>query len=305
MRRSKSGWTVSTAAAVSMSLLATSPGFAQSGPNSGSSVTPPTATIRDTSGFDQQTANAFAAECTQQLDLFNFVTGALGLATQAGGLVAEAAGAIEPSGVAEAIAIGIQGGGLASSAAAFGAGATAYFRGIPDCNGSFLGGAEFIDGGIRVDGQSQFDADVGVNGRLTANSISSNSLTTTQGIAAYNGAITLGDRGLNSYYNGITIGGGEIAGAGTGGLDAETASTSAIAIGNGSAALADFSTALGNSARAVAAGGTAVGANKSGIGSRRHRGRSFQHRKWAWAARRSAPARSPAAPRPPRSARRV
>jgi hypothetical protein len=87
------------------------------------------------------------------------------------------------------------------------------------------------------------------------------------GVNAFDGALNLGytsaEGDSNSYYNGITLGGGALAGAGFGGNQASTDSASDIAIGNGSHAGDGsddgFATAIGDGAQANGAHSIAIG----------------------------------------------
>ena len=88
-----------------------------------------------------------------------------------------------------------------------------------------------------------------------------------QGISADNGAIWLGDTNGTTYSQGITLGGGALSGAGTGGLEAFTGDPTSIAIGNGASADSGSNgsddTALGTNAKADDSNSTAVGANST------------------------------------------
>jgi hypothetical protein len=96
--------------------------------------------------------------------------------------------------------------------------------------------------------------------------VNANQVHAAQGISAHGGAIFLGRLDGTSYFDGITIGGGAIAGAGFGGAEAFTGDVTAIAIGNGASAGSINSTALGTGAEASGIGGTALGATTSALG---------------------------------------
>ena len=91
-------------------------------------------------------------------------------------------------------------------------------------------------------------------------------LRTGLGISAFDNAITLGNLDGVSFESGITIGGGEFAGAGTGGAQANTNTATAIAIGNGANAEGNNATAIGTNANAVGENATALGANSNAVG---------------------------------------
>jgi trimeric autotransporter adhesin len=140
------------------------------------------------------------------------------------------------------------------------------FGGLPNCgttyNGSIVstvpkGEAGLIlkESDLYVGGEATVEGDVEVKGNVTATQV-----TATQGIAAHNGAIILGNPDMETYQEGITIGGGSISGAGIGGALAYTGHFSAIAIGNGAEAWNVNSLAFGAGAKAEAANTTAVGA---------------------------------------------
>ena len=139
------------------------------------------------------------------------------------------------------------------------------FGGLPNCGTTFNGtivssvpagqsGLTIKQGDLYVGGKATFDQDVEVRGTTTGNQFVS-----TQGIAAHNGQIILGNPDMQTYQQGITIGGGAFAGAGAGGETAFTGHFSAIAIGNGAEAWSEQSLAFGNGAVAEAAHTTAIG----------------------------------------------
>lgn len=104
------------------------------------------------------------------------------------------------------------------------------------------------------------------NSRFTGTIKADANILAQQGISAFNGGIILGNADSVSYQEGITIGGGKVAGAGKGGLDAETGDKDAVAIGNGSKAEKANDTAIGTNAHAKGGNSTAVGANTKAFG---------------------------------------
>jgi hypothetical protein len=216
----------------------------------------------------QQVALPHLATCAQQLDTIGIVTEATGLGIETVGVGAEiAAQAIPPPGnqVAEAIAIGTQVGGLVVQGVALGNQIIA--TGLPSCEEDFTGTVRVLAGGVNVSGVSIFKNDVGIDANLNVSgSVNANQVHAAQGISAHGGAIWIGDPGGLTYFSGITIGGGALSGAGTGGPLAFTGDVTAIAIGNGASAFNVNNTALGTGALAGGAGGinaTAIGANSS------------------------------------------
>ncbi|MXO63841.1 hypothetical protein [Qipengyuania oceanensis] len=87
------------------------------------------------------------------------------------------------------------------------------------------------------------------------------SLSTLSGLSAAGGGITLGDPDNTSFFYGITIGGGSIAGAGAGGDPAYAGGgVTSIAVGNGAATYSLFAGAMGEQASATGERSLAVGA---------------------------------------------
>lgn len=193
-----------------------------------------------------------------------------------------AAGALSGFGIADAVSIAFQIGEFAAEATALGfdgtantantnaAALTRTAAGLPFCDQEFAGTVKVNAGGLNVTGVSIFNNDVGIDGNLAiSGEFTANQVNTSQGISAHGGAIFLGNPDGVSFFEGITLGGGALAGAGFGGALAFTGDVSAIAIGNGASAAAVNSLALGTGANASAVGATALGQNSlaSGTGS--------------------------------------
>ncbi len=135
----------------------------------------------------------------------------------------------------------------------------------PQCNQTFTGTVLVEDGGVNVTGDSYFQGEIGVVGNLAlTGNVTSSTVTATQGISADGGSIFLGDTNLETFSDGITLGGGALSGAGDPNSDeAVTGDVDAIAIGNGANASNANGTALGTGANSVGVGATALGANTS------------------------------------------
>jgi hypothetical protein len=232
-----------------------------------STPTTPTPVVTST----PQVALITDATCAQQLTTLGIVAQGTAIGLEIGGLgaeiVAQAAGVGPTQQAAEAVAIGIQVGAQSASAAAYAAQIRAAQ--LPNCEAEFTGTVKVSNGGLNVTGQSIFNNTVGVIGNLNASqNVTASQVHATQGISADGGAIWLGDPNGTTFSSGITLGGGALSGAGTGGAQAFTGDVSAVAIGNGASAFAVNSTALGTNARAGLPGGggansTAIGANAS------------------------------------------
>ena len=182
--------------------------------------------------------NSGLAACAQQLD--GAITGldttstALGLSGNIANLIGNAA-LVPP---ADQIA-GIVGDslGIAGDAVSFASIGTAGVQNsLPNCNSSFTGTIKAYT-----------------------------NILASQGISAFDGGIILGNDDI-TYEEGITIGGGKIAGAGKGGLDAFTGDKDAVAIGNGARAEKANDVALGTNAWANGGDSTAIGANTRAFG---------------------------------------
>ncbi len=226
------------------------------------------------------------ADCAQQLDNQGIVydTGTLAAATaatalDAAGLAAEVIGeAGQPFTNAATVAgVGIQATGVAVSIAdlvfqGFKLGIDVEANGLPNCDQAFIGTVQVRDGGVDVSGGSIFNDDVGVDADVNASGeVTANQVKAAQGISAHGGAIWLGDPDPDgtspTYSSGITIGGGAISGAGTGGEMAFTGDVDAIAIGNGATAMTAGSVAIGLSSTANGEEDVVVGAfNTTGTG---------------------------------------
>lgn len=217
------------------------------------------------------------ATCAQQLNTLGIVAQGVTVGGDIAGLgaeiVAQAAGTGPTEQAAEAASIGIQVGAKTASAVAYAAQIQA--SNLPSCDQEFTGTVKVDAGGVNVTGKSIFNTDnsgqpaVAVNGNVAVSGVvTASQVKATQGISADNGAIWLGDPNGVTYSSGITLGGGALSGAGTGGPQAFTGTVSSIAIGNGASAFSVNSTALGTGAVAGTpvgggANATAVGANAS------------------------------------------
>ena len=228
---------------------------------------PPSAlpTLTPVTPSTNQTSLVSSATCAQQLsDAINDANAA-GLALNAASAVAFAATGLPPAVIAGA---GFLAGGTASQIAAqvyttaqtSVANATHPTVGLPNCDATFAGTVAVTAGGINVTGNSVFNNSVGVAGNLVVQTgLSANTLSTSGGISTFGGAITIGDPNLTTYSSGITLGGGALSGAGTGGLQAFTGDVTAIAIGNNAQATQVGSVALGENASATGISAIAVG----------------------------------------------
>ncbi len=134
------------------------------------------------------------------------------------------------------------------------------YPGLPNCDANFAGTVAVTAGGVNVSGDSIFNNSVAFarNASVTG-TLSASQMTSSQGISAFGGKITIGDPNRTAYSSGITIGGGALSGAGTGGLEAFTGDPTAIAIGNNAQAAQAGSLALGLNSDAAGASATALG----------------------------------------------
>jgi hypothetical protein len=168
------------------------------------------------------TPNVAGSECVQQWDPILLALDSSSVATEIAGTALEAVGSANVfTSFPEIPGIVMQGAASALHLAQNVIKWDLYNRDVPDCNATFTG---------TVQTQANFAAK--------------------QGVSAMDGAINLGTKDGTGYYNGITIGGGEVAGAGNTGATAYTGDADAIAIGNGSSAGKADATALGTSASA-------------------------------------------------------
>jgi hypothetical protein len=165
--------------------------------------------------------------CAQQLDGLILGLDSAAVGSDIAGIIGEAAGAVGAISDFEIPGIIIQGVGAGLNLASVVT--TGIQNGLPNCSAEFTG---------TVETWANFAAK--------------------QGISAFDGAITLGTPS-QGYYDGITLGGGSLAGAGSGGNQASTGDVDAIAIGNGAYAENAGDTALGTGARATGGNATAVG----------------------------------------------
>lgn len=129
---------------------------------------------------------------------------------------------------------------------------TDYANTLDFCDSKFTGTVTVKAGGVDVTGDSIFRGNVGLGSSLNvAGGVTASTLSATQGISAFGGAITIGDPNLTTYSSGITLGGGALSGAGTGGAQAVTGDVTAVAIGNNAQATQVGSLALGTDAAAT------------------------------------------------------
>lgn len=181
------------------------------------------------------------ASCSQQLDSVTYGLGVAGFGTELAGDILEAVtspgsivGAEIAANVLSAVGVGIGLSGIIVEGVQ---------NDLPNCEGVFTGTVETY-----------------------ANFISK------MGLSTFDGAITLGYNELPTdpydpnavvpiqyYYEGITLGGGGLAGAGHGGEQAYTGDKDAIAVGNGARAENAGDTALGTHAWATGGNSTALG----------------------------------------------
>jgi hypothetical protein len=134
-------------------------------------------------------------------------------------IAAQAAGVGPTQQAAEAAALGIQVVSKTASAVAYGAQVQQTM--LPSCEQTFTGTVTVTNGGVNVTGGSIFNGNVGVVGSLNASqNVTASQVHAIQGISADGGAIWLGDPNGTTYSSGITLGGGALSGAGTGGLQA-------------------------------------------------------------------------------------
>src|SRR5262249_30015194 len=93
---------------------------------------------------------------------------------------------------------------------------------LPQCNTTFNGTIKSTVPAATVglliqQGDAYIGGNTNVGGNIYAGgNVSATQVLASQGVSAYGGAITLGNPDLTSYQTGITIGGGSVAGAGTG-----------------------------------------------------------------------------------------
>jgi hypothetical protein len=146
---------------------------------------------------------------------------------------------------------------------------------LPACDTTFAGTATVSAGGLEVTGNSIFHDDLGVEGNISVvgrlgvqGTFTANQISAAQNVSADGNRITLGGPG-NTFEAGITLGGGNMSGAGYSSDPAAQAFTNdvtAIAIGNGSSATAAGASAFGEGANATQIGATALGANAQATG---------------------------------------
>ena len=245
---------------------------------------------------DSKVLNPFAAKCKQQLEPWIIGSKITALTTESVGMLAEIAslgesqaakdglvasfltedGVANPSPAApeilDAIAkgteltakVGEQIGKVNEIAAT---GLELKELGLHFCNTEFTGTISGA-GGTNITGNSIYNNNLGVVQDLSVGGkVNANQVNAAQGISAMGGAITIGDPNGTTYSSGITIGGGAISGAGSGGAQATTGDKDAIAIGNGANATTATSTALGTSANANSINSTAIGTGAQAVGS--------------------------------------
>ena len=146
---------------------------------------------------------------------------------------------------------------------------------LPACDTTFAGTATVSAGGLEVTGNSIFHDDLGVVGDVAIvgtlgvqGLFSANQISAAEDVGADANRITLGGPD-NTFLPGITLGGGNMSGAGYSSDPAAQAFTNdvtAIAIGNGSSATAAGASAFGEGANATQIGATALGANAQATG---------------------------------------
>ena len=234
------------------------------GSNTSSPLPAPTAPTPVTPS-QNQTSLVSSATCAQQLsDAINDANAA-GLALNAASAAAFAVSGTPPAVIAGAALLA---GGTASQIAAqvYTTAQTSVANalhptvGLPNCDATFAGTVTVTNGGVNVSGNSIFNNNVAIaNNASVAGTLSASKITASQGISAFAGAITIGDPNLTTYSSGITLGGGALSGAGTGGADASTGDVTAIAIGNNAQATQVGSVALGENASATGVSAVAVG----------------------------------------------
>lgn len=254
------GWALSTGA----------PAFAAGSNTTTPAPTPSTPSSVTTS---QQVALIGDATCAQQLNTLGIVAQGVAIGADIGGLAAEVAAQAAGTGpteqAAEAAAVGTQVVAVGASAVAYGAQIQAST--LPSCEQEFTGTVKVDAGGVNVSGSSIFNNNVAVVGNvMVSGDVTASHVHATQGISADGGAIWLGDPNGNTFSSGITLGGGALSGAGTGGAQAFTGDVSSIAVGNGASAFSVNSVAMGTNATAgnPIAGGTnstAIGASANAI----------------------------------------
>jgi hypothetical protein len=183
------------------------------------------------------------ATCADQLDDVAFGLSTAGFATELAGDIAESitspgsiVGAEIASNIISAVGVGL---GLTGTVI------EGVQNSLPNCEGVFTGTVQTYANFVSKMGLSTFDGAItlGYNGNPTYNS-AGQKIDPTQ-----------------YYYEGITLGGGGLAGAGYGGAQAYTGDKDAIAIGNGARAEEKDSTAIGTDAWATKEGATAIGAH--------------------------------------------
>ena len=132
---------------------------------------------------------------------------------------------------------------------------------LPSCDQVFTGTITVTNGGADITGDSIFRNNLGVVRDVNVgNNVTASRVSTTQGISTNGGGIVIGDRNLETFSSGITLGGGALSGAGFGGLQAFTSDVTSIAIGNAARADQVNSLALGEGAAARNMNATAIGA---------------------------------------------
>jgi hypothetical protein len=186
-----------------------------------------------TTAVNNATSSNGTAACAEQLDDLALGLESASVGVELAGTIAEAIGAAFivteiPGVILQGVGTGLH---LGTTVV------TGVQNGLPNCNAQFTGTVEAW-------------ANVAAG----------------QGISAFDENIILGNDDGVSYYQGITLGGGNLAGAGSGGADAITGHVDAIAIGNGSQATSQNGTALGTNAYADGVGATALGAEADAVG---------------------------------------
>ena len=149
-----------------------------------------------------QVSTIAAANCVGQLSTTFLGLQAAAVALDGAGLLAEVAGAFDPTGISESIAVGIQASAFTLSTAAFGLQTDASNQ-LPACGQDFFGSVRVTAGGLSVIGDSIFNNQLDVTGTLNVSGGASiaNGATITSGAA---GSVVVDSNGVTSNGNGAT-----------------------------------------------------------------------------------------------------
>ena len=122
-------------------------------------------------------------------------------------------------------------------------------------------------GGLTITGLTTLNGNTQVNGDLTVTGAGNfGSLAVASGLSVHGGNIWIGNTDGTTFQQGVSIGGGALAGVGTGGLASSTGHRDAIAIGNGANGAVAGSIAFGLGAQSTAANAVAIGTQSGGLG---------------------------------------